>query len=76
MKLFTLLTILCATSVNAGYYICHCTRAKGVLVPRATKAVCDNIYGATLVNVPNSYACTLNQDEKITKYFVQVSKNV
>ncbi|KAK2021203.1 hypothetical protein LX32DRAFT_687912 [Colletotrichum zoysiae] len=70
MKLFTLLTVLCATSVNAGYYMCHCTQARGVLVPRATKAVCDKIYGATLVNVPNSYDCRLNHEERWTQYFV------
>ncbi|KAK2007894.1 hypothetical protein LZ32DRAFT_33527 [Colletotrichum eremochloae] len=74
MKLFTLLTVLCASSVNASYYLCHCTKPKGVLVPRATKAVCNGIYGATLVKVPNSYACRLNQDERFTNYFMTACK--
>ncbi|KDN72214.1 hypothetical protein CSUB01_07513 [Colletotrichum sublineola] len=70
MKLFTLLTVLCASSVNADYYLCHCKKPRGVLVPKTTKAVCDGIYGATLVKVPNSYACRLNQEERITESFV------
>ncbi|KAK2005971.1 hypothetical protein LZ32DRAFT_652039 [Colletotrichum eremochloae] len=48
MKLFSLLTLLCATSVSADYHQCRCTKG-GIHNPKATQKACSAYPGARMV---------------------------
>ncbi|KAK2021198.1 hypothetical protein LX32DRAFT_646649 [Colletotrichum zoysiae] len=78
MKLISLLTLLCATSVNAGWYQCHCAGHR--LAQQATNAACAKIPGGELIPFGNGHDCRVSnypkaferycrlQNKKITGY--------
>ncbi|KAK1978377.1 hypothetical protein LZ30DRAFT_729126 [Colletotrichum cereale] len=73
MKLFSLLTLLCATSVSAGYYQCHCSKGKqNENAHRATRSVCNQMKGAELIRVQQGYDCKLSYSHSYPNAFVRL----
>ncbi|KAK2006274.1 hypothetical protein LZ32DRAFT_103234 [Colletotrichum eremochloae] len=77
MKLFSLLTLLCATSVHAGYYQCHCSGLSTATSQEATNKACNKMRktGAQLIRYGNGYDCKLSYSHPNVQQFERVSNN-
>ncbi|KAK1561662.1 uncharacterized protein LY79DRAFT_573991 [Colletotrichum navitas] len=75
MKLAALLTLLCATGINAGWYQCHCSRS-GAFNQRATIGACRAIRGSDLISVGNTKECRLSNQNALATAFERVSHNM